>query len=177
MYNLKQIDIDGYNKVLERLQINSDNYYNEMREITLSIYDYIKNKIKTPEREIPFTMLDYYSIYNKNIDEITEFIRKHQEEFKEKRGALIRFFTASKHLGSNVTAQDFANKKISFICKDNKIEFDEENSSILLELLGDNIPKNYKIVYTAAQRYARGESIFPLRNITEENIQRKKLKK
>ena len=174
---LKEINIENYQKVKEKLQDNNEQYYDELQNIISIIYNAIINGIEINENKVSFTMLDYYSICKKDIQDIFDYINAHREnnEIQRYKNRVIRHLISLKEVGSITSAEEFANQKISLIYKDNKTEFDKEISEKIINFLNENeIPPHHKIVYTAARRYARGEPILPLKKKNENQMIKKR---
>lgn len=163
---LKKLDNKAYNQVIERINLNSEKYMIEMNNLIPILYNYIVNKVDIGERKVPFTMLDYYCIANKNLQKVSEYInnKNYAPSVKPFKNRIMQFITLNKDVGPFESPETFAKRKISLIVKNNKVDFDETTSSEIISILKDNnIPTNYQIVYEAARRYARGEEILPLK--------------
>lgn len=170
---LKEFDIKAYNQIIEKIKLNNEKYIIEMNDLIQILYKYIANGIELEDRKIPFTMLDYYCISNKNIQKISEYInnKDYAQSVKQFKSRIMQFIVTNKNVGPFESPESFAGKKISLIVKDNKVDFDEKTSSEIINILKDNdIPTNYQIVYTAARRYARGEEILPIKTNTKKNV-------
>ena len=167
MEQLKNVDIDSYNQVVAKLKRNSEEYFFKMNELIPTLYDYIVNGINIGEKKIPFTMLDYYCISNKNGDSVVDFLKNNanRPDIKPIRNRIFKFFQTNKNVGPFVSAETFAKKNVVIIFNDNRVEFDLELSSNIIDYLKKNhIPTNYQIVYTAARRIAREEPLLPLKD-------------
>ena len=173
MKQLEEFDLDSYRQVMDKLKSNSNNYIFTMKKIMPILFDYIINGIDIDGEKVSFTMLDYYCLTNKNVQEITDYIRSNQldDELRPMRSRVLKFFDTFKNVGPYESAERFAARDISIIHKDNKVNFDLDVSLKIVNYLKENnIPINYKIVYTAARRYARGEDILPLVTMKEKEI-------
>lgn len=163
--SLKEIDNSSYNETKTKLIENEEKRKIELQNIISNIYDYIGNGIEYDGKRVAFTTLDYYSVYN-NTQELLDFINDNKEnkEVQTKKNRVIRFLTSLKNIGLYMTPESFASKKIRIILKETETEFNQELSEKLINYLTKNgIPTNYEITYTAAKRYARGETILPLK--------------
>ena len=163
MTQLKKIDTKTYNTIINQLNEN-DTYKQEINDILKPLHDYIKDGIEVDDKKISFTMLDYYSLYKCNPKEITGYIHKNKDntDVNQNRGRILGFFSKNKDVGLFQSPETFAKRKVSFIINGQKIDFDEEKSSEIINILKENsIPANFRIVYKAAERYATGQDLFP----------------
>ena len=175
MEQLKEIDIESYNQINEKLNNTTEKSLFPMKELIPLLYEYIVNGIQYNNKRIPFTMLDYYCLSKQNTQDIMDYIKNNQLDANVKpyKSRIINFFNNTKEVGPFVTAEKMSEEGISIICGERRVDFNTDFCAKMINyLMEKDIPNNYEIVYTAGRRVARGEEILPLLNQIN-NMQRK----
>ena len=164
---IKEIDKDAYQKVKEILKHNREKHIYQMNLLLPALFNLIAQGMQVGENKVPFTMLDFYSISGKNVQEVTDYIKSNQNkpEVQPYKNRILRFFNNERNVGPLVSAESMAKNGIAITYHDERHEFDEAFCEKIINYLKENnIPTNYSIVYTAARRFIRGEEVLPLLN-------------
>lgn len=182
---LKGIDERIYQEVKDTLGGNSTKRYYGLKELILEMGKYCKNKIQvdTPTGviEMPFTMLDYYSMTNSSPDKLIDFINNPRnfnlnintnDEIMYKN-CIRKFLYANKNIGGFASKEFILKNHMAIGTSNNMVEMNEEICDELFDLFErERIPKYKKLIEKAFYRYALGKPILPLRLIeTEKNLE------
>ena len=165
MNQLKELDEVSYHQVEEKLNQNNEKYFMKIKWLIAILHEYITNGIQDKETILPFTMLDYYCISKVNVQDIIDYLKTNPTflETKQYRNNILSFLNKSKNVGPFISDKALAQKEISISYKEKVVKLDLEFSTKIINYLKENnIPINYNIVYTAARRQVRGETILPL---------------
>ncbi|MBQ8681507.1 MAG: hypothetical protein IJ509_01165 [Bacilli bacterium] len=168
---LKEINIKLYDEVKKVLGQNINKRYHSLRELTLKIGTYCKDKITVNtangQIQMPFTLLDYYSITNYSPKIISEFINTPSNFNSNDKDEILKKNMARKMLQTCIGANPYVSKEI--ILKNNMvagrvgniIEMNEEICDEIFALFEkEGIPKCKKAVEKAFQRYALGQQFY-----------------
>lgn len=168
---LKEKDIKKYEELKNKLKLNSNKSYHQLKKIVLMIAKYCKEKIHIDNDEIsmPFTMLDYYCITDYSPDKLCEFLENHNnfnpndKEEMISRKIVYNMLSADKNIGGYITKEKFVSSNIAGGTIDNIIRINDVIcEDIFTKFEHANIPKNKKLLEIAFYRYVQNKPMLPL---------------
>lgn len=180
---LKEIDERLYQEVKNILEKNSEKRFFILKELILKIGAYCKDKIKVNTQkgveEIPFTMIDYYSMTNYSPETILDFINKStnftssiktkEEEIYINRAKI--FLRDNKNIGGIASKEYILKKHMAAGTSNNIVQMNEEICDEIFDLFEkEGIPKNKVLIEKAFYRYALGKPILPIKELETTRI-------
>lgn len=175
---LKEIDERLYQEVKNTIEKNNEKRFLVLKELILKIGAYYKDKIKVNTQkgvvEMPFTILDYYSMTNYSPDTMLNFINKSiefissiktkEEEIYKNRAKI--FLRDHKNIGGIASKEYILKKHMAAGTRDNIVQMNEEICDEIFDLFEkEKIPKNKALIEQAFYRYALGKPILPLKQL------------
>lgn len=177
---LKNINEEYYNELKFILNENIVKEYKFLKELTLKIGFFSKNKIQininNEEILIPFTMLDYYCLTNYSPKTVIQFINNLKNFNSDSKENLIKRSYARQILQFNLeknqptTKEKILTTGMAAGREGNVIKITEEICDKIFELFDkENIPQYKFLIEKAFYRYALNQPILPLKLM--ENIE------
>lgn len=178
---LKEIDESLYNGLQITLGQNSSKRFQELKALTLKIADYSKNKIavttSTGTFEMPFTMLDYYSLTNYSPKTLIEFVNdaknfdSSNKEEMVKRAVARQMLHAQRTVMPQVSKEQILKYHMAVGKEGNMVQMNEEICDEIFDLFErEGIPKTKVLIERAFYRYAFGQPILPIKVLEESKI-------
>ena len=136
----------------------------------------IKNGIIYHNTKIPFTMLDYFSVTDININSLASVIRKKKIERTHinsmYKNAFLYFVQLEGRLICEVNDADVILKQNNiFIVNGEKYLPTKNDVEEIFTILDENsIPKDSRLIYNALHRKALNCPVLPLKNIKEKKL-------
>lgn len=165
---------ESQDTIKKQLIGNSNKRYNYMNNLIIKIADYINQGIIIDSVKLPFTMLDYISLTDMNIDTLIEKI-KNLKDFDSKEElyasrAVLKFYEKNRNLGRFVNnTETILQQKNVFIIGNTRFEPTEKDIEEIFSLFDEHrIPKTNSLIHIALYRKAKGVPILPLINNEKE---------